>query len=86
MEVASARQLTAPSVAIRDRSLNSAIHTAAVVQIRMPGNAGRAYRVREIVEGIACEEVPRASTRRPVLANHDSRRKRFPERMDQYRP
>ena len=34
-----------------NRSLNSALHTAAVVQIRMRGSAGRAYYDRKIAEG-----------------------------------
>ncbi|WP_256974334.1 transposase [Rhodococcus sp. NCIMB 12038] len=34
-----------------DRQLNSALYTVAVVQIRMPASAGRAYYDKKIVEG-----------------------------------
>ncbi|WP_345353644.1 transposase, partial [Rhodococcus olei] len=42
-----------------DRQLNSALHTVAMVQIRMPASAGRAYYDKKIAEG----KSPRAATR-----------------------
>ncbi|MFC9835342.1 IS110 family transposase [Rhodococcus sp. NPDC127530] len=43
-----------------DRQLNSALYTVAMVQIRMPDSAGRAYYDKKIAEG----KSPRAATRR----------------------
>lgn len=42
-----------------DRQLNSALYTAAMVQIRMPDSAGRAYYDKKIAES----KSPRAATR-----------------------
>ena len=42
-----------------DRQLNSAIHTAAMVQIRMPASASRVYYDKKIAEG----KTPRGATR-----------------------
>jgi transposase len=42
-----------------DRQLNSALYTIAMVQIRMPASAGRAYYDKKIAEG----KSPRAATR-----------------------
>lgn len=42
-----------------DRQLNSAIHTIAIVQIRMPASPGRVYYDKKIAEG----KTPRAATR-----------------------
>jgi transposase len=60
-----------------DRQLNSAIHTIAIVQVRMPASAGRRYYDRRIAEG----KKPRAALRlsqttpvQPALAHHDRRR------------
>ncbi|WP_067681853.1 IS110 family transposase [Nocardia miyunensis] len=51
-----------------DRQLNSAIHTIAMVQIRMPGSAGRTYYDRRIAAGAT----PRAARRnlKRHLSNH----------------
>ncbi|MFE9789808.1 IS110 family transposase [Nocardia salmonicida] len=51
-----------------DRQLNSAIHTVAMVQVRMRGSAGRAYYERKIAAGAT----PRAATRclKRHLSNH----------------
>jgi len=51
-----------------DRQLNSAIHTIAMVQIRMPNSEGRAYYDRKIAEG----KTPRAARR--CLKRHISNR------------
>ena len=42
-----------------DRQLNSAIHTIAMIQIRMPTSAGRTYYDKKIAEG----KSPRSATR-----------------------
>lgn len=42
-----------------DRQLNSAIHTIAMTQIRMPGSAGRVYYDKKIADG----KSPRYATR-----------------------
>nr|WP_245718554.1 transposase [Nocardia miyunensis] len=42
-----------------DRQLNAAIHTIAMVQVRMPGSAGRAYYDRRLAGGAS----PRAAMR-----------------------
>jgi transposase len=51
-----------------DRQLNSAIHTIAIVQIRMPASAGRAYYDKKIADG----KSPRCATRalKRHLAGH----------------
>ncbi len=51
-----------------DRQLNSAIYTIAMVQIRMPASAGRAYYDKKIAEG----KTPRYATRalKRHLAGH----------------
>lgn len=51
-----------------DRQLNSAIHTIAMVQIRMPASAGRAYYDKKIADG----KSPRCATRalKRHLAGH----------------
>ena len=51
-----------------DRQLNSAIHTIAMIQIRMPASAGRAYYDKKIAAG----KSPRCATRalKRHLAGH----------------
>ena len=51
-----------------DRQLNAALHTIAMVQIRMPGSPGRAYYHRKISEGKSAKEARRCLKRR--LADH----------------
>ena len=51
-----------------DRQLNSALHTVAVTQIRMPGSRGRAYYDTKIAAGKTAREAQRCLKRR--LANH----------------
>ena len=51
-----------------DRQLNSALHTIAVIQIRMPGSPGRVYYDRKIAEGKSTKEAKRCLKRR--LADH----------------
>ena len=51
-----------------DRQLNSALHTIAVIQIRMPGSPGRAYYDRKIAEGKSAKEAKRCLKRR--LTDH----------------
>lgn len=51
-----------------DRQLNSALHTIAVIQIRMPDNPGRAYYDRKIADCKSSKEAKRCLKRR--LADH----------------
>lgn len=51
-----------------DRQLNAALHTIAMVQIRMTGSPGRAYYARKIAEGKSAKEARRCLKRR--LADH----------------
>jgi len=51
-----------------DRQLNSALHTIAVIQIRMPDSPGRTYYDRKIAEGKSVKEAKRCLKRR--LADH----------------
>jgi transposase len=51
-----------------DRQLNSAPHTIAVIQIRMPRSPGRVYYDRKIAEGKTAKEAKRCLKRR--LADH----------------
>ena len=51
-----------------DRQLNAALHTIAMVQIRMTGSPGRAYYDRKIAEGKSAKEARRCLKRR--LADH----------------
>jgi transposase len=51
-----------------DRQLNSALHTIAITQIRMPGSLGHAYYQRKIAEGKTPREAQRCLKRR--LADH----------------
>jgi transposase len=51
-----------------DRQLNSAIHTIAMIQIRMPSSAGRAYYDKKIAEGKSPRSARRALKRH--LAGH----------------
>ena len=60
-----------------DRQLNSAIHTIAMIQIRMPASAGRAYYDKKIAAGKSppmCHPCAQASPRRTSLAHHVRRR------------
>nr|WP_067479739.1 IS110 family transposase [Nocardia amamiensis] len=60
-----------------DRELNSALHTIAMIQIRMRGSAGRNYYDKKIAQGQIIERgktLPQTTPRRPGLANHDPRR------------
>ncbi|WP_324197963.1 transposase [Nocardia abscessus] len=47
-----------------DRELNSALHTIAMIQIRMRGSAGRAYYDKKIAEGRTPKEAKRCLKRR----------------------
>ncbi|MRH93255.1 IS110 family transposase [Nocardia sp. SYP-A9097] len=47
-----------------DRELNSALHTVAMIQIRMRGTAGRAYYDKKIAEGKTPKEAKRCLKRR----------------------
>ncbi|MFD8249582.1 IS110 family transposase [Nocardia sp. NPDC059691] len=47
-----------------DRELNSALHTIAMIQIRMRGSAGRAYYDKKIAEGKTPKEAKRCLKRR----------------------
>ena len=51
-----------------DRQLNSGIHTAAMIQIRMPGSTGRVYHDKKIADG----KTPRGAIRslKRHLAGH----------------
>lgn len=51
-----------------DRQLNSALHTIAITQIRMPGSLGNTYYTNKIAEGKTPREAQRALKRR--LADH----------------
>jgi transposase len=51
-----------------DRQLNSAIHTVAMIQIRMPASAARAYYNKKIAEGKPSRAAARALKRH--LAGH----------------
>ena len=51
-----------------DRQLNSALHTTAITQIRMPGSLGRTYYQAKIAEGKTPREAQRCLKRR--LADH----------------
>ena len=51
-----------------DRQLNAALHTIAVIQIRMPGSPGRAYYDRKTAESKSAKEAKRCLKRR--LADH----------------
>ena len=51
-----------------DRQLNSAIYTVAMVQIRMPASAGRAYYDKKVAEGASHRCATRALKRH--LAGH----------------
>lgn len=51
-----------------DRQLNSALHTIAIIQIRLPGSPGRIYYDRKIAEGKTAREARRC-LKRP-LADH----------------
>lgn len=51
-----------------DRQLNSAIHTIAMIQIRMPASAGRAYYDKKVAEGKSPRSARRALKRH--LATH----------------
>ena len=51
-----------------DRQLNSALHTIAVIQLRMPASPGRAYYDRKVAEGKTAKEAKRCLKRR--LADH----------------
>jgi transposase len=51
-----------------DRQLNSAIHTVAMIQIRMPASSGRAYYDKKIAEGRPPRSAARALKRH--LASH----------------
>jgi transposase len=51
-----------------DRQLNSALHTVAMIQIRMSGSAGRAYYDKKIAEGRSPRSAARALKRH--LARH----------------
>jgi transposase len=51
-----------------DRQLNSAIYTIAMIQIRMPASAGRAYYDKKIAEGKSPRYATRALKRH--LAGH----------------
>lgn len=49
-----------------DRQIDSALHTIAVIQTRMPGSPGRAYYDRKAAEGKSAQEAKRCMKRRPV--------------------
>ncbi|MGP3992098.1 transposase [Streptomyces sp. 3N207] len=51
-----------------DRQLNSALHTVAITQIRMPGMRGHTYYQAELAEGTTPREAQRCLKRR--LADH----------------
>ena len=51
-----------------DRQLNSALHTAAITQIRMSGSRGHSYYMSKIAEGKTPREAKRCLKRR--LADH----------------
>nr|WP_294009217.1 transposase [Streptomyces sp.] len=59
-----------------DRQLNSALHTIAVIQIRMPASPGRAYYDRKVAEGKSAREAKRCLKRRLAdhIWRHDRRR------------
>jgi transposase len=59
VEVASAEHQCHRLNRYGDRQLNSAIHTIAIVQLRMPDSAGRRYYDRKIADG----KTPRAALR-----------------------
>lgn len=59
VEVASAEHQCHRLNRYGDRRLNSAIHTVAIVQVRMPNSAGRRYYDRKIADG----KTPRAAMR-----------------------
>ncbi|MFI9538089.1 transposase [Nocardia fusca] len=47
-----------------DRELNSALHTIAMIQIRMTSSAGRSYYDKKIIEGESPREAKRCLKRR----------------------
>jgi transposase len=61
-----------------DRQLNSAIHTAAMIQIRMPRSVGRDYYDKKIAEGKpprSAGACPQTKPRQSHLAHQARRRK-----------
>jgi transposase len=68
IEIASADKVRHRLSRTGDRQLNAVLHTIAVVQIRMPGTAGRAYYDKKIAEGKTPKEAKRCLKRR--LADH----------------
>ena len=60
-----------------DRQLNSALHTIAITQIRMPGSRGHLYYKTKIAEGKTPREAARCLKRRladHLWRDHDHRR------------
>ena len=60
-----------------DRQLNSAIHTIAITQIRMPSSRGHHYyktKLEEEKTPTRSSPMPEETPRRPHLARHDQRR------------
>ena len=68
IEIASADRQRHRLSRFGDRQLNSALHTVAVTQIRMPGSRGRAYYDTKVAAGKTGREAQRCLKRR--LADH----------------
>ena len=68
VEIASADRQRHRLSRFGDRQLNSALHTVAITQIRMPGSRGRAYYDTKIAAGKTAREAQRCLKRR--LADH----------------
>lgn len=64
IEIASAESSRHRLSRYGDRELNSALHTIAVIQIRMAGSAGRSYYDKKISEGKSPKEAKRCLKRR----------------------
>uniref|UniRef100_UPI0012F622AE transposase n=1 Tax=Nocardia araoensis TaxID=228600 RepID=UPI0012F622AE len=77
VEIASADSVRHRLSRYGDRELNSALHTIAMIQIRMRGSRGRVYYEKKITGKVTerSQTVPQTTPGRPVLANHDPRRK-----------
>nr|WP_245926118.1 IS110 family transposase [Nocardia nova] len=74
VEIASADSVRHRLSRYGDRELNAALHTVAMIQIRMRGSTGRVYYDKKIAEGKSPKEAPALSQTtpgRPVLAHHD---------------
>ncbi len=68
VEIASADRQRHRLSRFGDRQLNSALHTVAITQIRMPGSRGRTYYDTKIAAGKTAREAQRCLKRR--LADH----------------